>query len=202
MHKIKNEDEEGNEIPPPLFKKSPEDKDEGSRSPVSLAKMAAIRETARQQREVREISSSRIGGWQKPKQKDQTGQWSDRKNQDKGAAPQIKGSSGSVIRTTLSPHGTKPFRYAQNNDNEETQLLALGRTIAQNDKSGDEDETTGSVKSGENLEALLDNLDGEWTFTSKTSPLPPAGVDSDGGSFPVDYSSMDEEGSVEAFKDK
>ena len=39
----------------------------------------------------------------------------------------IMGSSSSVIRTTLFPHGTKPFRYAQNNDNEETQLIALGK---------------------------------------------------------------------------
>jgi hypothetical protein len=40
----KNEDENGDKIPPPLFKKSPEDKDKGFvRSSTTLAKMAAIK---------------------------------------------------------------------------------------------------------------------------------------------------------------
>ena len=38
----KNEDEDGTDIPPPLFKKCPEDNGEGSRSPATLEKMAAI----------------------------------------------------------------------------------------------------------------------------------------------------------------
>jgi hypothetical protein len=106
----KNEDEDGTDIPPPLFKKCPEDNGEGLRSPATLAKMAAIRETTRQQRAAQEISSSPIGGRQKPKQKDQTGQWSDRNNQDKYAAPK---------RTILFPHGTKPFNYEKRKDNDE-----------------------------------------------------------------------------------
>ncbi len=99
----------------------------------------------------------------------------------------------------MFPHGTKPFRYGQNSDNEETQLLALGQTIAQQDKSEDDNEATGSVKSGEDQDALLDNLD-VWVFTGRTSPLPPAGEDSD-GSTPLDYSDDNETGSVKASDD-
>ena len=57
----KNEDEDGIGTPPPLFKKCPKDNGEGSRSPATLEKMAAIRETMKQQKEeraVQEISSS------------------------------------------------------------------------------------------------------------------------------------------------
>ncbi len=96
----------------------------------------------------------------------------------------------------MFPLGTRPFRYGRNNDNEETQLLALGQTIAQQDKSEDDNEATGSVKSGDNGDALLDNLE-EWVFTSRTSPLPPADEDSD-GSVPLDYSDDNETESVKA----
>ncbi len=55
----KNEDEEGIEIPPPLFKNNPEDKDEGLWSrrfePVTLAKIDAIKETTKKQKAVQEI---------------------------------------------------------------------------------------------------------------------------------------------------
>ncbi len=44
----KNEDEDGTEVLPPLFKKSPEDNGEGIRSPATLAKMDSIRETTKQ----------------------------------------------------------------------------------------------------------------------------------------------------------
>ncbi len=138
----KNEDEDGTDIPPPLFKKCPEDNGEGLRSPSTLAKMAAIRETTRQQRAAQEISSSPIGGRQKPKQKDQTGPWSDRNNQDKYAAPKIKGNNAALERTILFPHGIKPFNYEKRKDNDELQLLALGQTIAQQDKFEGDNETT------------------------------------------------------------
>ena len=100
-----------------------------------------------------------------------------------------------MIKTTLFPHGTKPFRYAQNNDNEETQLLALGQTIMHNDKSeGDEEANDNNDDSS----ALLDDLGlGEWTFTDG-SPAPPAGSESDEDSIPVDYESESETGSVSA----
>jgi hypothetical protein len=58
----KNEDEEGNKIPPPLFKKNPEDNGKGDRSPSTLAKMDASRERTRQQMVAQEISSSPHGG--------------------------------------------------------------------------------------------------------------------------------------------
>jgi hypothetical protein len=151
----KNEDEEGNKIPPPLFKKCPQDNDKGLRSPETLAKMASARERTKQQKAAQEISSSPEERRQLPKKKDQTGQWQDRSNRDKSAAPRIKGSSGSVIRTTLFPHGTKPFRYAQNNDNEETQLIALGQTILQNDKSEGDKEANDN---NDDSSTLLDDL--------------------------------------------
>jgi hypothetical protein len=65
----KNEDEDGIEIPPPLFKKSPEDDDEGLRSPATLAKMDAAREITRQQRAAQEISSSSMGEGKSPSRK-------------------------------------------------------------------------------------------------------------------------------------
>ena len=82
----KNEEEDGIKTPPPLFKKSPEDNKEGSRSPASQEKMDAAKERTRQQRVALEISSSSEGGRQLPKKKDQTGQWYDRNNRDKSAA--------------------------------------------------------------------------------------------------------------------
>ncbi len=90
----------------------------------------------------------------------------------------------------MFPLGTKPFRHAEK-DNEETQLLALRQTIAQPDKSEGNNGATGSVQSSDEQDTLLDNLD-EWDFPSRTSPLPPAGEDSD-GSNPLDYTSDNEE---------
>ncbi len=119
----KNEDEDGISIPPPLLKKCPEDNGEGSRSQATLEKMAAVKETIKQQKKERaaqEISSSSIGGRKKPKQKDLTGPWSDRNNQDKQTAPKIKGNNGALERTVLFPHGIKPFNYGQQNDSERT----------------------------------------------------------------------------------
>jgi hypothetical protein len=102
-------------------------------------------------------------------------------------------------RTTVFPLGAKPFRYAPKNDDDETQLLALGHTIAQQDKFVGDDEATGSVKSSDEQDNLLDSLD-KLLCNGRTSPLPPAGEDSD-GSTPLDYSGDNEEGSVNASDD-
>jgi hypothetical protein len=80
--KDKNEDGEEGPAPPPLFKRNPEDKEEGHwrrfSDPATQAKISAIKETNKKQREARkaqEMSSSATGGWIKPKQKDLTGSW-------------------------------------------------------------------------------------------------------------------------------
>ncbi len=58
------------------------------------------------------------------------------------------------------------------------------------------------MKSSDDQDTLLDNLDDDWVFTSRTSPLPPAGEDSS-GSIDLDYSSDKEEtDSVKSFGDK
>jgi hypothetical protein len=94
-------------------------------------------------------------GWAKPKQKNQTGNWLGQNGQEKSAAPKIKGNNNALEKTTLFPHGTKPFRYGPKNDNEETQLLALGQTFAQRDKSEDDKEANGS---SDDQNGLLDDL--------------------------------------------
>ena len=109
----KNEDEDGIKTPPPLFKKSPEDNDKGLRSPDTQAKINAARERTKQQMAAHAISSSLEGGWSKPKQRDQRGQWSDRSNQDKDSAPKKKGRGGALVRTIMFPHGTRPFNYSR-----------------------------------------------------------------------------------------
>ena len=150
----KNEDEDGTAIPPPLLKKCPEDNGERMRSPSTLAKMAAAKEITRQQRAAQEISSSPFEGWSRAKQKDQTGQWSDKNNQDLSSAPKRKGNKGALEETILFPLGTKPFKRGEK-DNEEARCLALGHTIAQQDKFEGDNEATGSVKSGDDPETLL-----------------------------------------------
>ena len=99
----------------------------------------------------------------------------------------------------MFPLGAKPIRYGPRIDDYETQLLALGNTIAQQDKFDGDNEATGSVKSNDDSNTLLDNLDEEWTFTSRTSPSPPAGSEDSETSNPVDYSPEDETESVKAF---
>ena len=108
------------------------------------------------------------------KRKDQTGQWCDRNNQDKSAAPKIRSNNNALERTTVFPLGAKPIRYAPRIDDDETQLLALGQTIAERDKFGNDKEANGD---GDDQNDLLDDLS-EWAFTDG-SPLPPAGVGSD-----------------------
>ena len=49
----KNEDEEGNKIPPPLFKKCPQDNDKGVKSQITQAKMAAARELGNKEQRMR-----------------------------------------------------------------------------------------------------------------------------------------------------
>ncbi len=181
-------------FPPPLFKKGPQDNDGGLRSPTTQAKNDAARERTKQQRAAQEISSSK-GGWPKPRQKDQTGQWSDRNNQDKNTAPKTKDNRGAVEKTAVFPLGTRPFRYSRANDEQETQLLALGQTIAEQDKSEGGGEVSGS---GDEQEALLDNFD-ELLFTGR-SPLHLTSEGSD-GSTPLDYSGDNDEGSTKTSDD-
>jgi hypothetical protein len=52
-------------------------------------------------------------------------------------------------KTTLSPLGVKPFIHSQTKDDEETQLLALGQIVAQQDKSESDKFTTGAVMNRE-----------------------------------------------------
>ncbi len=56
------------------------------------------------------ISSSLEGGWSKPKQKDQRGQWSDRCNQDKNSAPKVRSNNNALERTTVFPLGARLSR--------------------------------------------------------------------------------------------
>ena len=121
----KNEDEEGCRIPPPLFKKSAQDNEGGQRSPLSpttQAKMEAAREMTRQQRAAHGISSSSEGGSQKPKQISQTGQWRDKNNQGKGTVPKIRRG---LQRSAAYPLGARPVQYGREQDDDDTQLLAL-----------------------------------------------------------------------------
>jgi hypothetical protein len=130
----------------------------------------------------------------KAKQKDQTGQWSDKNNQDKSSAPKRKGNNGALEKTTLFPLGTKPFKRGEK-DSERNQLLALGHTIAEQDKSECGGEVSGSV---DEHEALLDNF-GEFLFTGR-SPLPLASEGSDGSTL-LDYSGDNDEVSTKTSDD-
>jgi hypothetical protein len=69
--------------------------------------------------------------------------------------------------------GVKPFIHSREKDDEETQFLALGQIIAQQDKSESDKFTTGAVMNREDEDALLDNLDQDWMFTSRTTPPTP-----------------------------
>ncbi len=74
--------------------------------------------------------------------------------------------------------------------------------IAQQDKSEGDKVTNGAVGNSDDNDALLDNLDIDWEFTSRTSPLTPVGRDSP-ASMELDYSSdKSETGSVKALGDK
>ncbi len=117
----------------------------------------------KEERAAQEISSSPIGGRQNPKQKDQTGPWSDRNNQDKHAVPKIRSNNGALERTVLFPHGIKPFNYRQQSDRDGTELLALGQIIAQQDKKEGNTEGDksypGSTRDDEGQDDFLDDLD-------------------------------------------
>ena len=105
-------------------------------------------------------------------------------------------------KTAIYPLGVKPFNRSRAKDDEETQLLALGQIIAQQDKSESDKSTIGTVRNSDDHDALLDNLDNDWEFTSRTSPLTPTGRDSP-GSLDLDYSSdKSETGSVKALGDE
>ncbi len=102
----------------------------------------------------------------------------------------------------MYPLGVKPFNYGRTKDDEETQLLALGQVIAQQDKSEGDKNPTGTMRNSDDHDALLDNLDDDWEFTSRASPLTSSGQDSL-GSMDLDYSSdKSETESVKASGDK
>jgi hypothetical protein len=186
-------------FPPPLFKKSPEDKNEGQMArrfdPSTEAKISAIRETTKLQREARdaqEISSSSTGEWTKPKQKDLTGPWRGQKVQDQNAAPKEKRATGALERTALYPLGVKPFNNGRAKDDDDTQFLVLEKVIAQQDKPYGDKETTGAERNNEH-DANLGSLDdcGMGFARGTTSPLSLLGAnDSDSIDMNlVDYSS-------------
>ncbi len=150
-----------------------------------------------------EISSSTTGGWAKPKQKDLTGSWKGQNSQDKSTAPKMKKAASALEKTTMYSLGVKPFIRSRTKDDEETQLLALSsRIIAQQDKFESDKVTNGAVGNSDDHDALLDNLDIDWEFTSRTSPLTPVGRDSPAYT-ELDYSSdKSETGSVKALGDE
>jgi len=195
----KNEDEEGSKIPPPLFKRNPEDNEEGHwrqrNDPATLAKISAIKTATKEARAAKEISSSSTRGWAKPKQKDQTGSWMGQKAQDQSAqstAPKIKENKGALEKTTLFPLGNKPFNYGRKNDSDEVQLLALGQVIAQQDKLESDKSTSVPAESCGDNDALPDNPDEDWQFPDEASPLSLQGGN-DSGAEEVDYSSEESE---------
>ncbi len=99
---------------------------------------------------------------QRPSKKTKTGQWSDKNNQDKSFVPKRKGKNGAVEKTTLFPHGTKPFKRGEN-DNEEARLLALGEIISQEDKNKDNlegDKCHTGAKEEDEGHNFLSELDG------------------------------------------
>ena len=202
----KNEDEEGSKIPPPLFKRNPEDNDEGHwgqfNEPATQAKISAIKAATKGGMAAKEISSSFTGGMTKPKQKDQTGSWVQQKAQDKSTAPKIRRNKSALEKTTLFPLGSKPFNYGQKNDSDESQLLALGQVIAQQDKFESDKSTSVAAEICGDNDSLPDNPDEDWEFPDGTSPLSLLGGN-DSGADDVDYSSeKSETGSVKALGDK
>ncbi len=85
--------------------------------------------------------------------------------------------------------GVKPFIPSRDKDDEETQLLALGQIVAQQDKFESDKFTTGAVTNREDQDDLLDNLDEDWMFNSRTTPTTPTstGLNSP-GFIETDYS--------------
>jgi hypothetical protein len=104
----------------------------------------------------------------------------------------MKENRGALEKTTLYPLGVKPSNYSRMEDNEETQLLLLQQIISQGDKEEQKLEgdkaAIGSMRSSDEQDVLLDNLDEDWEFTSRTSPLSPPGRNSS-GSLDLHYSS-------------
>ncbi len=74
----------------------------------------------------------------------------------------------------MFPHGNKPFSYGRKNDDDETQLLALGQIISQQDQTTDNPEGdkchSGVMEDNEEHDALLDGLEEEWGSTGRSSP--------------------------------
>jgi hypothetical protein len=81
------------------------------------------------------------------------------KVQDKSTAAKGNKATSALAKTTMYPLGIKPFNRFRTKDEEETQLLALGQIIAQQDKSESDKVTTGAVRNSDDHDALLDNLD-------------------------------------------
>ncbi len=97
----------------------------------------------------------------------------------------------------MYPLGVKPFNYSRTKDDEDTQLLALEKIIAEQDKSEGDKEATGAERSSDDHNANLDHLE-DWGlgFTrGTTSPLSLLGAnDSDSMDMDlVDYSSEEKE---------
>ncbi len=111
------------QIPPPLFKRNSED-NEGEHwrqfsDPATLAKISAIKITAKKQKEARAaqaISSSAHLGGSKPKQINLTDSWIGQKVQEKNTASKDNKTNGALEKTTLSPLGVKPFIHSQTKD--------------------------------------------------------------------------------------
>jgi hypothetical protein len=124
----------------------------------------------REARAAQAISSSAHLGGAKPKQINLTGSWTGQKVQEKNTAPKEKKANSASEKTTLFPLGVKPFIPSRDKDDEETQLLTLGQIVAQQDKPESDKFTTGAVMNREEQDALLDNLDEDWMFTSRATP--------------------------------
>ncbi len=188
-------------FPPPLFKRNPEDKDEGHWAhrfdPETLAKISANREATKLQRAARaapKISSTAHLGGAKPKQINLTGSWLGQKVQDQSAAPKGKKATGALEKTTLYPLGVKPFNYSRTKDDEDTQHLALEKIIARQDKPESDKETTGAERDSDEHDANLSNLD-DWGLGSSrgtASPLSLLGAN-DLEDIEVSYSSEEKD---------
>ncbi len=124
------------------------------------------------------ISSSALLGGAKPNQINLTGSRTVQKAQEKDTARRENKSSSTLEKTTLFPLGVKPFIPSRDKDEEETQLLALGHFITQQDKDESDKFTTGAVMSRDDQDTLLDNWDEDW-ITGQESP----------GNVDLDYSS-------------
>ncbi len=80
----------------------------------------------------------------------------------------------------MFPLGVQPFIHSQTKDDEETQLLALGQIVAQQDKFESDKLTTGAGMNRDDQDDLLDNLDEDWMFTSRMTPPTPTSLNSRG----------------------